>query len=100
MKTDTMYLIKALQKKTGITQYVSRKVWRAISEIITEELLRGNTFDLRGILSMSVIETKEKTAYNIKEKTNMTLPPGKKVKFKAGQTLNKLIKEENGGISE
>ena len=27
----------------------------------------------------------------------MTLPPGKKVKFKAGQTLNKLIKEENGG---
>lgn len=49
---------------------------------------------------MSVIETKEKTAYNIKEKTNMTLPPGKKVKFKAGQTLNKLIKEENGEISE
>lgn len=100
MRTSDRHLIDALQAKTGLTKEKSKKVWRAVEAIIIEELLAGNEFYMRGILSMQLIDVHYRKGYNITTKEMVDLDPFKKVKYKTGARLKKIIKEETANTEE
>lgn len=94
MKTDIRYLIERLHMETGIGLGKSKLVWRAIEKIITEELMEGHEFHLRGLLTLKVVESNYKNGYCAKTGEKFVFPPRKRVKFKAGKTLKDAIRDE------
>jgi DNA-binding protein HU-beta len=90
---NKMELVKAMASHSGLTQTDSEKALKAFEEVVMEELKVGGDIKLTGFMTLSVVETKARTAYNPKDRSiEIPVPAGKKVKAKIGKTLKDAVK--------
>ncbi|MCF8038972.1 MAG: HU family DNA-binding protein [Desulfohalobiaceae bacterium] len=74
-------------KVNGMSKAKTKQVVDSILEAITEGLDKEGKVNLKGFGAFSVVEQKERKGRNPQTREEMTIPGGKRVKFKAGNGL-------------
>ena len=76
-------LVTAMAEKAGI----SKKDAKAFTDIVAEELKKGEKIQLVGFGTFEVSERAARTGRNPQTGAEMTIPASKAPKFKAGKAL-------------
>jgi len=87
-KTD---LVSAVAKESGLSQVQSTKAVDAVIEAITKALKSGDKVTLTGFGTFEVRKTAARTGTNPATKAKIQIPAGKRVGFKAGNTLKETV---------
>ena len=80
-------LVSAVAKEAGLTQAQSGKAVDAVLEAIAKALKSGDKVTLTGFGTFEVRKTAARTGTNPATKAKIQIPAGKRVSFKAGNTL-------------
>lgn len=75
----------------GMSKAKAGQVVDAILEAITEGLAAGEKVSLKGFGTFSIAEQKERKGRNPQTGEGMTIPGGKRVKFKAAKAINERL---------
>ena len=84
-------LIAAVAEKAEISKKDAEKALKAFTDVVTEELVKGEKVQLVGFGTFEVSERAEREGRNPKSGEPMTIAASKSPKFKAGKALTHSI---------
>ncbi len=84
-------LIAAIAAKTGTTKKSAEASLNAMTEIITEALVKGDKVQLVGFGSFEVRKRAARKGRNPQTKEEIKIPASKAPVFKAGKALKELV---------
>ena len=85
-------LIKAIAKKSSLTEAQTNDVVKALTNVITEALASGDKVQLPGLFTEAV-ERPARNGRNPRTGEAMTIPAHRAVKISASSTLKKAVAE-------
>ena len=88
---NKMELVSAMADKTGLSKKDAEAALKAFTDVVAEELKKGEKIQLVGFGTFEVRERGEKTCINPKTKAKMVCPPCKAPAFKAGRGLKDAV---------
>ena len=84
-------LIAAIAEKTELSKKDAEKAVKAFTDVVVEELQKGEKIQLVGFGTFEVSERAERTGRNPQTGAEMVIPASKAPKFKAGKALKDAI---------
>ena len=84
-------LVAAIAEKTELTKKEAEKALKAFTDIIAEELAKGEKIQLVGFGTFEVSERAARTGRNPQTGAEMPIAASKAPKFKAGKALKDMI---------
>ncbi len=84
-------LVAAIASKTELTKKDAEASLNAITEIITEALVKGNKVQLVGFGSFEVRKRAARKGRNPQTKEEIKIPASKSPVFKAGKALKDIV---------
>lgn len=86
-------LVAAIAEKTELSKKDAEKALKAFTDVVAEELAKGEKIQLVGFGTFEVVERPEREGRNPRTKETMTIAASKAPKFKAGKALKDLVNE-------
>lgn len=84
-------LIAAIAEKTELSKKDAEKAVKAFTDVVVEELKKGEKIQLVGFGTFEVSERAERTGRNPQTGKEMTIPASKSPKFKAGKAFKDAL---------
>ncbi|MEH2943974.1 HU family DNA-binding protein [Lachnospiraceae bacterium KK002] len=84
-------LIAAMSEKAELSRKDAEKALKAFTDVVTEELQKGEKIQLVGFGTFEVSERAARTGRNPQSGAEMVIPASKAPKFKAGKALKDMI---------
>ena len=84
-------LVAAVAGKTELSKKDAEAAVRALVDVITEELAKGEKVQLVGFGTFEVAERAARTGVNLQTKKKIKIPASKAPKFKAGRALKDAV---------
>ena len=84
-------LIAAVAEKAEISKKDAEKAIKAFTDVVTDELVKGEKVQLVGFGTFEVSERAEREGRNPKTREPMTIAASKSPKFKAGKALKDML---------
>ena len=84
-------LVAAMAEKTQLSKKDAEAALKAFTEVVTEELKKGEKIQLVGFGTFEVSERAARTGRNPQTGAEMTIAASKAPKFKAGKALKDAI---------
>ena len=84
-------LIAAVAEKAEISKKDAEKALKAFTDVVTDELVKGEKVQLVGFGTFEVSERAEREGRNPKSGAPMTIAASKSPKFKAGKALKDMV---------
>ncbi len=84
-------LIAAIAEKTELSRKDAEKALKAFTDVVAEELRKGEKIQLVGFGTFEVSERAARTGRNPQSGAEMQIPASKAPKFKAGKALKDLV---------
>ena len=85
-------LVAAIAKKTGSTKAAAEKAVNAFVEAVSASLKKGNSVQLIGFGTFSVVKKDKRNGRNPQTGKTIVIPAKKVAKFKAGKALSEAVK--------
>lgn len=86
-------LVSAIADKADLSKKDAEAALKAFTDVVTEELKKGEKIQLVGFGTFEVSERAARTGRNPQTGEEMTIPASKAPKFKAGKALKDFINE-------
>ena len=86
-------LIKAIAKKSSLTEAQTNDVVKALTNVIAEALASGDKVQLPGLFTAEAVERPARNGRNPRTGEAMTIPAHRAVKISASSTLKKAVAE-------
>lgn len=86
-------LIDAVAKKTELSKKDAEKALKAFTDVIAEQLKKGDKVQLVGFGTFEVSERAAREGRNPQTGETMTIAASKSPKFKAGKALKDMMNE-------
>ena len=86
-------LVSAIADKAELSKKDAEAALKAFTDVVTEELQKGEKIQLVGFGTFEVSERAARTGRNPQTGEEMTIPASKAPKFKAGKALKDLVTE-------
>ena len=86
-------LVSAIADKADLSKKDAEAALKAFTDVVTEELKKGEKIQLVGFGTFEVSERAARTGRNPQTGEEMTIPASKAPKFKAGKALKDLVNE-------
>jgi len=92
-KEKTSYIIKcaAMAEKAELSKKDAEAALKAFTDVVAEELKKGEKIQLVGFGTFEVSERAERTGRNPQSGKEMVIPASKAPKFKAGKALKDMV---------
>ncbi|MEY8428115.1 HU family DNA-binding protein [Lachnospiraceae bacterium 46-15] len=87
-------LIAAMVEKTELSKKDAEKALKAFTDVVAEELKKGEKIQLVGFGTFEVSERAAREGRNPRSGETMTIAASKSPKFKAGKALKDLVNEQ------
>ena len=87
-------LIAAMAEKTELSKKDAEKALKAFTDVVAEELKKGEKIQLVGFGTFEVSESAAREGRNPRSGETMTIAASKSPKFKAGKALKDLVNEQ------
>ena len=84
---NKMELVSAMADKTGLSKKDAEAALKAFTDVVAEELKKGEKIQLVGFGTFEVSERAARVGRNPQTKKEITIPASKAPKFKAGKAL-------------
>jgi len=84
-------LIAAVAEKAELSKKDAEKAVKALTDVISEELVKGEKIQLVGFGTFEVSERAAREGRNPKSGEVMSIPASKTPKFKAGKALKDMV---------
>ena len=84
-------LIAAVAEKAEISKKDAEKAIKAFTDVVTDELVKGEKVQLVGFGTFEVSERAEREGRNPKTREPMTIAASKSPRFKAGKALKDMV---------
>ena len=84
-------LVAAMAEKTGVAKKDAEAALKAFTDVVAEELKKGEKIQLVGFGTFEVSERAERVGRNPLTKEEITIPASKAPKFKAGKALKDTV---------
>lgn len=84
-------LVAAIAEKTELSKKDAEKALKAFTEVVTDELKKGEKIQLVGFGTFEVAERAAREGINPTTKEKIQIPASKAPKFKAGKALKDMI---------
>ena len=84
-------LVAAIAEKAELSKRDSEAALKAFTDIVAEELKKGEKIQLVGFGTFEVAERAARTGRNPQTGAEMTIPASKAPKFKAGKALKDVV---------
>lgn len=84
-------LVVAMAEKSEMSKKDVEKALQAFTDVVSEQLQKGEKIQLVGFGTFEVSERAARTGRNPKSGEEMTIPASKAPKFKAGKALKDLV---------
>ena len=84
-------LVSAMAEQAGISKKDAEKALKAFTDVVADELEKGEKVQLVGFGTFEVVERPEREGRNPQTKKPMTIPASKAPKFKPGKPLKDLV---------
>lgn len=84
-------LVAAIAEKSELSKKDAEKALKAFTEVVTEELKKGNKIQLVGFGTFEVAERPARDGRNPLTGKAMKIPASKSPKFKAGKALKDTV---------
>lgn len=84
-------LIAAIAEKTELSKKDAEKALKAFTDVVVEELQKGEKIQLVGFGTFEVSERAARTGRNPQTGEEMNIPASKNPKFKAGKALKDVL---------
>ncbi len=84
-------LVAAIADKTGVSKKDAAASLQAFTEVVAEELKKGEKVQLVGFGTFEVSERAAREGRNPQTGATMTIPASKAPKFKAGKALKDVV---------
>ena len=91
MNMNKSELIAAMAEQAGISKMTADNALKAITDIVTEELAKGNKVQIIGFGTFEVSERAARTGRNPQTGEEMQIAASKAPKFKAGKALKDAV---------
>ena len=88
---NKMELVSAMADKTGLSKKDAEAALKAFTDVVAEELKKGEKIQLVGIGTLEVSERAARTGRNPQTGKEMTIPASKAPKFKDGKALKDSV---------
>lgn len=86
-------LVAAMADKAEISKKDAEKALKAFTDVVAEELKKGEKIQLVGFGTFEVSERAARTGRNPQTGKEMKIPASKAPKFKAGKALKDVVNE-------
>ena len=86
-------LVSAIADKAELSKKDAEAALKAFTDVVTEELQKGEKIQLVGFGTFEVSERAARTGRNPQTGEEMTIPASKAPKFKAGKALKDMVNE-------
>ena len=87
-------LIAAMAEKTELSKKDAEKALKAFTDVVAEELKKGEKIQLVSFGTFEVSERAAREGRNPRSGETMTIAASKSPKFKAGKALKDLVNEQ------
>ena len=87
-------LSAAMAEKTELSKKDAEKALKAFTDVVAEELKKGEKIQLVGFGTFEVSERAAREGRNPRSGETMTIAASKSPKFKAGKALKDLVNEQ------
>ena len=84
-------LVAAMAEKTELSKKDAEKALKAFTDVVAEELKKGEKVQLVGFGTFEVAEREAREGRNPRTGETMTIAASKSPKFKAGKALKDMI---------
>ena len=84
-------LVAAMAQEAELSKKDAEKALKAFTDVVAEELKKGEKIQLVGFGTFEVSERAARTGRNPQTGAEMTIPASKSPKFKAGKALKDLV---------
>lgn len=84
-------LVSAMAEKAGLSKKDAEAALKAFTDVVAEELKKGEKIQLVGFGTFEVSERAARTGRNPQTGAEMKIPASKSPKFKAGKALKDLV---------
>lgn len=84
-------LIAAVAERAEISKKDAEKAIKAFTDVVADELVKGEKVQLVGFGTFEVSERAEREGRNPKTREPMTIAASKSPKFKAGKALKDMV---------
>ena len=84
-------LVAAMADKTGLAKKDAEAALKAFTDVVAEEMKKGEKIQLVGFGTFEVSERSARTGRNPQTGAEMKIPASKSPKFKAGKALKDLV---------
>ena len=88
---NKLELVSAMADKTGLSKKDAEAALKAFTDVVAEELKKGEKIQLVGFGTFEVSERSARTGGNPQTGKEMTIPASKAPKFKAGKALKDSV---------
>jgi DNA-binding protein HU-beta len=88
---NKMELVSAMADKTGLSKKDAEVALKAFTDVVAEELKKGEKIQLVGFGTFEISERAARTGRNPQTGNEMTIPASKAPKFKAGKALKDSV---------
>ena len=86
-------LVAAMSEKSELSKKDVEKALKAFTDVVAEELKKGEKIQLDGFGTFEVSERAARTGLNPRTKETIEIAASKAPKFKAGKALKDLVNE-------
>ena len=83
--------INELASECNFTKSYAKEIYESFIDIIKEQLIKGEDVYLQGLGKFSLVQTKERKAYNLVSKQMTKVKPSKKLKFYTSLSFKEFI---------
>ena len=84
-------LVSAMAEKTELSKKDAEAALKAFTDVVAEELKKGEKIQLVGFGTFEVAERAARTGKNPQTKEEIQIPASKAPKFKAGKALKDVV---------
>ena len=88
---NKMELVSAMADKTGLSKKDAEAALKAFTDVVAEELKKGEKIQLAGFGTFEVSERAERQGINPRTKESITIPASKSPKFKPMKALKEKV---------
>ena len=84
-------LVAAVAEKAELSKKDAEKALKAFVDVVSEELVKGEKFQVVGFGTFEVTERKEREGRNLQTQEPMIIPASKAPKFRPGKALKDMV---------
>ena len=88
---NRMELVSAIAEKTELSKKDAEKALKAFTDVVAEELKKGNRIQLVGFGTFETVERAAREGRNPQTGASMKIPASKAPRFKAGKALKDAL---------